>query len=62
VDKSSERKLFAAVMALRQLYPDAEKWNREFLPTMSALFAEYKNVMLLKHIGYPEDWETVMRK
>jgi abortive infection bacteriophage resistance protein len=61
-DKSAERKLFASVMALRQLYPDAEKWNNEFLPAMSALFEEYKSVILLKHIGYPEDWESVMRK
>jgi abortive infection bacteriophage resistance protein len=62
VDKFSERKLFASVMAARELYPDAEKWNNEFLPAMSALFEEYKNVIILKHIGYPEDWEPVMKK
>jgi abortive infection bacteriophage resistance protein len=62
IDKSVENRLFASVMALRQLYPDAEKWNNEFLPAMSALFEEYKSVIFLKHIGYPEDWETVMRK
>jgi abortive infection bacteriophage resistance protein len=62
VDKFSERKLFASVMALGQLYPDADKWNNEFLPGMSALLAEYKNVILLRHIGYPKNWETVMRK
>jgi abortive infection bacteriophage resistance protein len=61
VDKVAERKLFAAVMALRQLYPDADKWNSEFLPAMSALFEEYKHVVLLKHVGFPEDWEDIMK-
>jgi hypothetical protein len=40
VDKSFERKLFASVIAARELHSDAEKWNNEFLPAMSALFEE----------------------
>ena len=62
IDKKTENKLFASVMALRQLYPDSDKWNNEFLPTMSALFEEYKNVITLRHIGFPEDWEPLLRK
>ena len=62
VDKSAERKLFAAVMAVRELYPNAEKWNTEFMPVMSALIDEYSEAILLKHIGFPQDWETYMRK
>ena len=62
VPKSAERKIFAAIMAVRGLYPCADKWNNEFLPAMSSLFEEYKNVVLLKHIGFPNNWETIMRK
>jgi abortive infection bacteriophage resistance protein len=62
VDKSTERKLFASVMAVRELYPDADKWNNEFLPSLAALFDEYGDIILLRFVGFPEDWETVMRK
>ncbi|MCL2187521.1 MAG: Abi family protein [Defluviitaleaceae bacterium] len=62
VDKPAERKLFAAIMAVRELYPDTEKWNTEFMPVMSALIDEYSEAILLKHIGFPQDWETYMRK
>jgi abortive infection bacteriophage resistance protein len=62
VEKRSERKLFASVMALRQLYPNKHKWNNEFLTAISVLFTEYESVIVLKHIGFPKDWEAVMRR
>jgi abortive infection bacteriophage resistance protein len=62
VDKSAERKLFASVMAVRKLYPDPDKWNNEFLPALSALFDAYGDIILLRFVGFPEDWETIMRK
>jgi len=62
VDKTAERKLFASVMAVRELYHEAEKWNNEFMPAISALFDEYSDVVLLKFIGFPANWEDVMRK
>jgi abortive infection bacteriophage resistance protein len=62
VDKSSERKLFAAVMAVRELYPDIEKWNHEFMPALSALLDAYGELIVLRFIGFPADWEAVMQK
>jgi abortive infection bacteriophage resistance protein len=62
IDKKVENSLYAAVMALRALYPDKDKWNNEFLPTMTALFDEYIEVIELRHIGFPEDWEDIMRR
>jgi len=62
MDKSAERKLFAAIMAVRALYPDIEKWNNEFMPAMSALFDEYSDIILFRHIGFPENWEDAMYK
>jgi abortive infection bacteriophage resistance protein len=62
VGKSAERRLFASIMAVRELYPDAEKWNNEFMPAMSALFNEYSNVILPRFIGFSAGWETVIRK
>jgi hypothetical protein len=49
-------------MAVRGLYPDTDKWNNEFMPAMSALLDEYSDVVLFRFIGFPEDWETGMRK
>ena len=62
MDKHTERKLFAAIMAVRALYPSVEKWNNEFLPAMSALFDEYGDSVILRSVGFPEDWETIMIK
>ena len=62
VDKAAERRLFAAIMAVRELYPSVEKWNNEFLPAMSALFDEYGDSVILRSVGFPEDWETIMVK
>jgi len=62
VDKKTENSLFAAIMALRALYPVTDKWNNEFLPAMVALFDEYTEVIDLRHIGFPEDWEYAMRR
>ena len=62
VDKSAERKLFAAIMALRELYPAADKWNNEILPSIAALIEQYIEVIDLNHIGFPEDWDTIMKK
>ena len=60
VDEFSGRRLFAALMAVRALYPCAEKWNNEFLSAMSALFDEYRDAILLRHIGFPADWKKIM--
>ena len=62
IDKASERRLFASIMAVRELYPDANKWNSEFMPVMSALLDEYSEAVLLRHIGFPLDWELKMGK
>jgi abortive infection bacteriophage resistance protein len=63
IDKSAENSLFAAIMAVRALYPDSGKWNKEFLPPMLALYDEYTEVIELRHIGFPENWEdTLMKK
>ena len=62
VDQSAQRKLFAAIIAVRELYPDARKWNGEFMPALVALIDEYSDAILLKNIGFPLDWAIVMKK
>ena len=69
VTADNQRRLWAAVMALRELYPDtddwnseADDWNSEIVESISALITEYSGVIKLKHIGFPEDWEALLKK
>lgn len=50
------RQLWGAVLALKALYPDAEKWNSETLTQLTALFEEYQKDISLAHIGFPIGW------
>jgi len=62
VDASSKHKLFASIIAVKELYPSIDKWNSEFMAAMSALLDEYSDVIQLDLIGFPADWEIVMAK
>jgi abortive infection bacteriophage resistance protein len=62
LDQTNERSLFGAVMAVKSLYTDAAKWNKEFHTSISALITEYQNEIQLKHIGFPPDWEVKLKR
>lgn len=53
---SQAQRLWGAVLSLKKLYPDGEKWNAEILPQLYALFEEYRNDIILSHIGFPKNW------
>lgn len=57
VDDDSKFRLFGALFALKQIYPDKEKWDIEFVPQMAALIEEYKNDIELQHIGFTPRWQ-----
>jgi abortive infection bacteriophage resistance protein len=56
LEKSTERRLFGAVMALRVLYPDMDKWDKEIRPELCSLIEAYSSVIHLEHIGFPAEW------
>lgn len=60
--EAAKRRLWGAIVVLKMLYPNQEKWNAEFLPKMQALFEEYKNDINLYHLAFPEDWDDQLRK
>ena len=60
--QSQSRQLFGAVSALKELYPDASKWNNEILSQLIQLFEEYQDDISLSHIGFPSNWEKKLRK
>ena len=55
-------RLWGAVLALRELYPSASKWNAEILPQLNAVLGEYQKDIDLRHIGFPQDWEKRLKK
>lgn len=56
VEEKDERSLWAAFLAVRNLYPCPKKWNEEFLPSIKDLFEKYSSAIQLEHISFPEDW------
>ena len=57
-----DRRLFSNVLMLKHLYQDVDKWNTSFMVALSALIDEYSADICLSHIGFPEDWETILMK
>jgi len=58
--KDSERRLFSAIWALKQLYPDQDVWRQELIHPLSLLITEYEKDINLKHIGFPYGWESIL--
>lgn len=58
---SQNSRLFGAIFALKSLYPDSDKWNRDILPQIKAQIDSNKHVSL-DHIGFPTDWEKFLKK
>lgn len=56
------RRLWGAVLALRELYPATPQWNNEFVLSLENLFLEFKNDISLLHMAFPEDWPEKLRK
>ena len=62
LDQANNRSLFGAILAIRSLYTDTAKWDKEVFVPIKNLIAEYGADVQLRHIGFPEDWESkIMR-
>jgi abortive infection bacteriophage resistance protein len=65
LDRKSKRlgieqgKIFAHLYILKELIPDRMRWI-DFVTRLEALLTEYKDVVELDRIGFPEDWESVL--
>ncbi len=60
--RSDNRSLWAAIFALKCLYPNSDKWNNSIIPQIESLFEEYETDISLKHIGFPENWKNEICK
>ncbi len=57
-----QRRVFDYIIVLKFLYYDPIKWQNEFMINLSALVSEYKNSIDLSLVGFPENWESVLKE
>lgn len=62
ISEAAKRRLWGAMMALRALYPQSQKWNSEVLTSLEDLFYEYNGDIDLYHLAFPRDWNNQLKK
>jgi abortive infection bacteriophage resistance protein len=58
---TADRRLFSQLLMLKYLYPDKQRWNSHILVEIETLVTEYLPDISLKHIGFPSDWENILK-
>lgn len=56
----ADRKLFSQILMLKYLYPESADWNSHIAISIETLIKEYLPDISLKHIGFPENWESLL--
>ena len=60
--ESSKLRLWGALLVVKELYPDMEKWNAYVLPSIKKLFKQYKNDIDLDCTAFPKNWVSLLQK
>lgn len=60
--KTAQNKLFDQILMLKLLYSyNKVGWNIVILHSISAILEEYTDFIDLAHIGFPDNWENILR-
>jgi len=62
LNKNTMRRLYGAILSLKELYPDKDKWNDNIYQRLKYLINKYIQFIKLEHIGFPSDWEIKLMK
>jgi abortive infection bacteriophage resistance protein len=57
----ADSSLFSMICVLKLLNRDKDEWNNSTLRELSALIDQYRDHLSFAHIGFPDNWETVLR-
>lgn len=57
----SHNKIFNYIYIMKYVYPNADKWENSFLLNLQVLIEHYTDHIKLKHIGFPEKWEALLK-
>lgn len=58
---NSSRKLFEQILMLKYLYSQFGDWNVVGFLQLSTLISEYEESIDLDHIGFPDNWEELLK-
>ena len=51
-------RIFDQIMVMKFLYSDEKEWNEYIIPELKVLLNDYSEVIDIKCLGFPEDWES----
>jgi abortive infection bacteriophage resistance protein len=57
----ADSSLFSHICVLKLLNRDKDEWNNTTFADISALVHKYREHLDFDHIGFPDDWENVLR-
>lgn len=52
--------VFDYIQVLKLMYPNKDKWRTIFVSKLVSLLQEYNEYINLDHIGFPDNWETIL--
>lgn len=61
VYKETSNRIFDQIYTMSFMFSDKTEWNNYIVPELSTLLEEYEDVILLKNIGFPENWDDILR-
>ena len=57
---ANDRTLFPQIIMLKMLFPDQTEWN-SIVNELELLIQRYEGDVCLAHVGFPDDWKTILR-
>ncbi|MBO6301560.1 MAG: Abi family protein [Ruminiclostridium sp.] len=60
IERAMSNTLFDYIIVLKKLYPRSDVWKTAFAAKLTLLIAEYEDVIDLKCIGFPDNWQDIL--
>lgn len=57
-----DNSLFTQILAMRACYPGTDEWNESFILPLKELIQEYSEFIELDLMGFPQNWEELLKK
>ena len=55
-----KKRVFDYLLVLKFLYPNRNMWEEKFLNPLRTIIDKYKKYINLKHIGFPDNWDSLL--
>ncbi len=62
LNEKTKRRLFAQLLMLKEMAPDTNEWNNNFLRRLEQLIDNYSDSIHLNCIGFPLDWYDQLKR